>query len=30
MNQSAQITAALKQVLKTRGFTYGQLARRIG
>lgn len=30
MNQTAQITGALKQVLKTRGFTYAELARRIG
>jgi len=30
MTQTAQITAALKQVLKTRGFTYAELARRIG
>jgi DNA-binding Xre family transcriptional regulator len=30
MTQTAQITAALKQVLKTRGLTYALLARRIG
>ena len=30
MTQASRITAALKQVLKTRGFTYAELARRIG
>lgn len=30
MTQSAQVTAALKQLLKTRGVTYAELGRRVG